>query len=105
MYNFNIPWSISRDGLGASHASEISHVFGTPYMETPENAQVGATMNAYWASFARSGNPNFPGSPAEWPRFMPDANGDNLRLQLDPKFEVLRSFHKEECALWREIAN
>jgi len=104
MYNFNIPWSISREALGASHASEISHVFGTPYNETPENAQVGVAMNAYWASFARSGDPNYPGAPAQWPRFMPDQNGDDLRLQLDPKFEILRSFRKQECALWREIA-
>ena len=103
MYNFNIPWSISRQVLGASHASEISHVFGTPYNETPENIMAAVTMNAYWASFAKTGDPNYPGSPTQWPRFMPDANGDDLRLQLDPKFEVLRSFRKQECALWREI--
>ena len=30
MYNFNMPWGIDARLLGASHASEISHVFGDP---------------------------------------------------------------------------
>lgn len=104
MYNFNIPWSIARDLLGPTHASEISHVFGLPYMETPENEEVGVAMNAYWARFAATGDPNGADAPAEWPRFAPDANDDDQRLQLDPNYEILDSFRKEECALWREYA-
>jgi para-nitrobenzyl esterase len=104
MYNFNIPWSISPALLGASHASEISHVFGTPYNESAENVAVAEAMNAYWASFAETGDPNFEGAPAHWPRFMPNESDDDLRLQLDPGFETLQSFRKEECALWREYA-
>jgi hypothetical protein len=61
-------------------------------------------MNAYWTQFAETGDPNFEGAPAQWPRFMPDANDDDQRLQLDPGFEILRSFRKEECKLWREYA-
>jgi para-nitrobenzyl esterase len=104
MYNFNIPWSIAPGALGASHASEISHVFGDPHMESEANIAVAEAMNAYWASFAETGDPNHAGAPAEWPRFEPDANDDDLRLQLDPDFEVLESFRKEECMLWREYA-
>jgi para-nitrobenzyl esterase len=104
MYNFNIPWSIGKDLLGASHASEISHVFGTPFNETEENVVVAEKMNAYWTQFAETGDPNFEGAPAQWPPFMPDANDDDQRLQLDPGFEILRSFRKEECKLWREYA-
>jgi para-nitrobenzyl esterase len=104
MYNFNIPWSISRDALGASHASEISHVFGTPYNETPENAAVGTVMNAYWAAFAEKGDPNYDGAPAKWPAFKPDADDNDQRLQLAPTFEAISNFHKEECKLWREYA-
>jgi para-nitrobenzyl esterase len=104
MYNFNVPWSIGRELFAASHASEISHVFGTPYNETPENVTVAEKMNAYWAAFAKTGDPNYEGSPREWPRYMPDAEDNDQRLQLDPGFEVLDSFRKEECKLWREYA-
>ena len=61
-------------------------------------------MNAYWASFAETGEPSFADAPAEWPRFLPDAADDDLRIQFDPAFEILSSFRKEECRLWREYA-
>jgi para-nitrobenzyl esterase len=104
MYNFNIPWSISREALGASHASEISHVFGTPYSEMGEVAAAGATMNAYWTAFIEKGDPNYEGAPAKWPSYMPDASDNDQRLQLAATFEVLANFRKEECKLWREYA-
>ena len=34
--------------------------------------------------------------------FMPDENGDEQRVQFDPNYQILDSFRKEECALWRE---
>jgi para-nitrobenzyl esterase len=104
MYNFNIPWSILPDLLGISHASEISHVFGSPYNESEANIAVGEAMNKYWATFAKTGDPNFEGAPAVWPRFQPDADDNDQRLQFDANFEVLSSFRKEECKLWREYA-
>jgi para-nitrobenzyl esterase len=106
MYNFDIPWSIARDALGASHAAEISHVFGTPYNEGEESTAVADVMNAYWASFAKTGDPNFDGSPSAWPLFLADddEDEDDLRLQFNPDFEVLRGFRKDECALWAEYA-
>lgn len=102
MYNFNITWSIANGILGPTHAAEISHVFGTPYMETPENEEVGVQMNAYWARFARTGDPNGDGAPVVWPVFEPDDNDDDLRIQFDPDYDILESFRKEECAMWRE---
>jgi para-nitrobenzyl esterase len=102
MYNFNIPWSILPDLLGISHASEISHVFGSPYQESEPNIGVAVAMNTYWSTFAKTGDPNYAGAPAVWPRFMPDANDNDQRLQFDPKYEVLNGFRKEECILWRE---
>jgi para-nitrobenzyl esterase len=104
MYNFNIPWSISPDGLGACHTAEISSVFGTPYNENAENTSVATAMNTYWATFAKTGDPNFQAAPATWPAFKPDANDDDERLQLDPQYSQLHSFRKEECKLWREYA-
>jgi para-nitrobenzyl esterase len=102
LYNFNIPWEISPVALGASHAAEMSHVFGLPWMPDEASQRVADAMNRYWATFARTGDPNFEGAPAQWPEFRPAANDDDRRLQLAPDWSVLESFRKEECALWRE---
>jgi para-nitrobenzyl esterase len=100
MYNFNMPWQIDPTLLLASHASEISHVFGDPVRPTSGDTTVSNAMNAFWAHFAQTGDPNFSGAPATWPSFGPDANGDDQRLQLDTGFEDLTDFRKEECAVW-----
>jgi carboxylesterase type B len=101
MYNFNVPWSLLAS-LGAAHAAEISHVFGSPLRPTPESQAVADVMNTFWATFAATGDPNYEGAPAEWPRFTPDASDNDRRLQLDPEWEVLENFRKPECTLWRE---
>ena len=105
MYNFNIPWAIAPDVMHVSHASEMSHVFGNPYLPSPDpgSQAVGDAMNAYWARFAATGDPNGDGAPATWPKFTPDANDDDERLQLDPGFELLKSFRKAECTFWRGV--
>lgn len=105
MYNFNVPWSLAPTVLLVSHASEMSHVFGNPWLPTPDpgSKAVSDAMNAFWAEFAASGDPNFSGAPATWPAFTPDANDDDERLQLDPTWEVVKSFRKAECAMWRTM--
>lgn len=110
MYNFNIPWSLLPDALGPCHTSEISHVFGTPLVReqqdpaiTSESQAVADVINAYWAAFARTGDPNYDGAPTVWPVYAPDEDDNDQRLQLDADFEVLDSFRREECQLWREI--
>jgi carboxylesterase type B len=60
-------------------------------------------MNAFWASFATTGDPNYKGAPTTWPAFTPDANDDDERLQFDPQFPVVKDFRKAECAFWRGI--
>lgn len=102
MYNFNVPWAVGGGSLGATHASEISHVFGMPYMADATSQQVSDAMNAYWAQFARTGDPNLPDAPAVWPRFQPDAMDHDQRLQLDASWMVLDDFRKAECAFWRQ---
>jgi para-nitrobenzyl esterase len=101
LYNFNVWWSISPAALQAGHASEISHVFGTPYLPTPDadSEKVGDAMNHYWAQFAKSGDPNASDSPAVWPAFSADAD---KRLQLDASFKVLDNFRTKECTFWRQ---
>ena len=103
MYNFNVPWSIAATLLHAGHAGEISHVFGTPWLPTPDpdSEAVAEAMNRYWARFAQTGDPNGPDAPATWPAFATDA--DN-RLQLDAQWETLDDFRTEECAFWRKHA-
>jgi para-nitrobenzyl esterase len=99
MYNFNVPWSIAPTLLLAGHASEISHVFGDPYLPVPdpESESVAEAMNSYWARFADTGDPNGAGAPAYWPRFRVN---DDKRLQLDPQWQVLVDFRADKCAFW-----
>jgi para-nitrobenzyl esterase len=105
MYNFNVPWALAPDVFHASHASEISHVFGNPYTPMPDAASVavGTAMNAYWSEFAVSGDPNYKGAPATWPAFAPDADAHDERLQLDPQWKVVKDFRRDECTFWREV--
>ncbi|MET0285027.1 MAG: carboxylesterase/lipase family protein, partial [Polyangiales bacterium] len=98
MYNFNVPWTVGFGLLGAAHGAEISHVFGAPYMPTPDQERVSSAMNTYWATFAKTGDPNFAGAPALWPAF-----GDDRRLQLDTAFSTLQGFRGEECTFWRGV--
>lgn len=101
LYNFNVTWAIAGGALRAGHAGEIGHVFGDPYlpMPDPDSEAVAAGMNRYWAQFARTGDPNGPDAPAQWPEFDPDAD---KRLQLDAMWQVLDDFRTEECAFWRQ---
>jgi len=105
MYNFNVPWAIFPSVLHASHASEISHVFGNPYtpMPDPGSVAVSDAMNAFWAAFAKAGDPNFDGAPAKWPAFAPDADDNDERIQFDPKLETVKDFRKAECTFWRGL--
>jgi carboxylesterase type B len=105
MYNFDVPWAILPTVLKASHASEMSHVFGNPYLPMPDpgSQAVGVAMNAFWSQFATAGDPKYSGAPATWPGFVPDANDDDERLQFDPGFETVKDFKKTQCAFWREL--
>jgi para-nitrobenzyl esterase len=102
MYNFNMPWAIDASALGASHASEISHVFGDPVRPSADDTTVSNAMNAFWAQFAAAGDPNMTGGAHMWPAFAPDASDNDQRIQFDPGFEDVMNFRKAECAFWRQ---
>ena len=100
MYSFDYPWAVLPLILKAGHAAEISHVFGVPYVPTPDSDSeaLGEAMNSYWARFASTGDPNGPQAQADWPRFDPD---EDKRLHLAPGLQVLDDFRARECEFWR----
>ncbi len=59
----------AREAEGAPHTAEIRYVFGGAHQKfTAEDEPVSKAMNAYWAAFAKAGDPDSAGGPA-WPRF------------------------------------
>jgi para-nitrobenzyl esterase len=79
--------------LGACHALEIPFVFNNlsapgvrPFTgDGPDRQAVADAMQASWAAFVRSGNPQHPGIP-EWPRYDPDHRATllfNVTCQVD----------------------
>jgi para-nitrobenzyl esterase len=68
-----------REALGATHASDVSYVFGSlvdhgiggvgpPVRAAAADVQLSETMQQYWINFARTGNPNA-GNLPNWPAF------------------------------------
>ncbi|MER7832881.1 carboxylesterase family protein [Streptomyces sp. NPDC095602] len=59
--------------FGAYHAGDLPYLFEDDKAEplfTPAQRRLSATMTAYWAAFARSGDPNAPGLP-RWAPYRP----------------------------------
>ncbi len=67
-----------REALGSTHASEVSHVFGTldrgvigvgpPARATEIDTQISEVIQQYWANFAKTGDPNG-GRLPKWRKF------------------------------------
>lgn len=72
LYHFSYVTPAERaTSLGAAHTAEIKYVFGGPKQTfAPQDAPLSRAMNAYWARFAKRGDPDGAGGPA-WPRFAP----------------------------------
>jgi para-nitrobenzyl esterase len=74
VYRFSyVASSLRKQTPGALHATEIPFVFETVRAKygdatAPEDEALAAAANAYWAAFARSGDPNGDGRP-KWPAY------------------------------------
>jgi para-nitrobenzyl esterase len=71
--------------LGAYHGAELPYVFDThdAWLPTgPEDVALGRAMNAAWAQFAATGDPNGDGGPA-WPEY--GASGELLIWDVEPR--------------------
>lgn len=79
-YHFSYVAPGVRDtALGLAHGGEIGYVFGRSN-STPEDAAISTAANAYWAAFAKTGNPGSAGGPA-WAKY--DATDPVLEFGVD----------------------
>jgi para-nitrobenzyl esterase len=77
---------------GAVHSAEIEYAMGnlatnTVYDWTPDDYKVSETMQAYFANFIKTGNPNGPGLP-KWDVVKPGQPAALMRINVQTKPEV-----------------
>lgn len=95
-YRFSyVATSMRNDWAGAPHATEIPYAFNTVTAKygdalTPPDAAMANWMHAYFANFARTGDPNGPGLP-EWSAYDTErevmlnfTRDDGLAVGVDP---------------------
>ncbi|XP_035680534.1 carboxylesterase 5A-like [Branchiostoma floridae] len=99
----------------ADHGDEIMFVLGTPLvlimpgveLFTEEEKKLSLDMMAYWANFARTGDPsNSAGAPTErplvtWPRYTPDTPA-YLQLRSEPAVGTAL-LKPEKLKFWNEV--
>ena len=96
-YHFSyVPPGVRDTALGLAHGGEIGYVFGRSNA-TPEDAAISTAANAYWAAFAKTGDPGTAGGPA-WPKY--DATDPVLEFGIDG-VHVRSGFHNDRLD-WME---
>ncbi len=90
---------------GAFHASELAYLFPMDADAvrplTPAQHRLSATMTAYWARFAATGNPNGLGTPS-WPRYTRD--GDRIQELAPGRVAPTTGFAADhQCTFWQPL--
>ncbi|XP_035680303.1 liver carboxylesterase-like isoform X4 [Branchiostoma floridae] len=108
------------DWVGCDHTDELPIISGLAFLDLPvsddnqrpyafsdEDKKTSLDMMAYWANFARTGNPSDrTGGPAdsptvpEWPQYTPD-NPAYMKLDLTSSSDV--GLHPDRMALWNDV--
>ena len=85
--------------LGAPHTAEIKYAFAGPKQKfAAEDLPLAKAVNAYWASFIKSGDPDSAGGPA-WPKFIA-ATESSMEFGADGP--VVRQHHLASQLDWTE---
>ena len=103
-YHFEYPDArfvlMPANELGAFHSAEIQFVFGHPVSAPTYPDEAGAalalSMQGYWTSFARTGDPNVVGA-VPWPPF---AATTEPTLVLDRTISAGAAVSRDACVLW-----
>lgn len=91
--------------LGATHGGEVRYLLTSqdPSPLPPASRQLAATMQRYWATFARWGNPNGPSAPP-WPRMVGGQNPAAAIMSLvapTPSPDTVANYSaRHNCDFW-----
>ena len=96
--------------IGARHAGEIEYVFGALEPSLPKvpweesDRKLSDAMTSYWASFAKTGDPNTPGLP-KWPSYADGQQVQHLDVTITTapdaqraRYETLDAFSRTQRA-------
>ena len=101
VYLFEWPSPMAGGTLGSCHALELPFVFNTLDVIGPNTlvgqsppSQIGTSMNATWASFARSGAPTGPWG--AWSAY----DNERSTMVINDSSELVRDPRSAERQLW-----
>ena len=71
-FSYVTPAAKAQMPFGAPHTAEIKYAFAGPKQQFADvDLPLAKAVNAYWAAFIKTGNPDSAGGPA-WPKFAPN---------------------------------
>jgi para-nitrobenzyl esterase len=104
VYLFSFADTGKRAQLGAFHGVELmflSDSFPNDWKRGPDETRLGELMRAYWARFAKTGDPNAPGL-LDWPAYEPTRE---QVIQLGRTVNVGPLMHAAQLRVLEQIMN